>query len=119
MPDPDIATALVHATVESGPRRPVAELGSTGVSLKVLERSPVLQEGQTANAAVSQQKTGSHLWSFHSLLTRMPIRKTTKSPSSSAATRLAITVQVLPGAPYSLVSLAGKAPARFAGDPWF
>jgi hypothetical protein len=30
--------------------------------------------------------TGSHLCSFHHLLTRMPIRKTTKSPANSAVT---------------------------------
>ena len=36
-------------------------------------------------------KTGSHWRTFKSLLIRMPIRKTTKSPSISAVTRLSIT----------------------------
>ena len=37
------------------------------------------------------RKTGSHLWIFHGLLIRMPIRNTTKSPSISAVIRLGIT----------------------------
>ena len=37
------------------------------------------------------KNTGTHFQGFHSLLIRMPIRKTTKSPSIAAVTRLRIT----------------------------
>ena len=109
--DADVAVGS-DAFVERDPGRPVGCVAVPSVCLQLLEGAPVLHQHRAPWAAHVlagaeepdsglswssrsihgiAKKTGSHFHIFQTLLIRMPIRKTTKSPSISAVTRFSIT----------------------------
>ncbi len=89
----------------------MARIVAARVGLQVLEGAPVLhddlahpvvpEEPDSGRACSSliifgmARKIGSHLCTFQGLLIRIPIRKTTNSPSICAAMRLSITLAIV------------------------
>jgi hypothetical protein len=107
MPDAHITAALPESLVESQPCGPVLAIlaprvrrgarttASTGRSRSVRQWPPRNPDsGRPFNSFTIggiARNTGSHLCIFNGLLIRMPMRKTTKSPSICAAIRCAMT----------------------------
>ena len=106
------ASAGLARRPEHSPRKRAAEGSSPSASTAVSGRNrPV-----AATALIRRSLVSSAVAAPSIRLAMRSWRNGRRSRLRSGRPR-GMEVQVLPGAPYSRVSLAGKAPARFAGDP--